>query len=137
MNTIDMIFKACRVPFDDKKEPKNYEEVKEFAKKYHKAKDTVIRAGLERFSTEEQKEILSEISYIIDFSKGFQAFLAAKEFTDIVPGLSTIENLPDKLKLFFGIDYEDLPLLINFEDQFTLHKEIKEKIISWRLWKGK
>jgi len=134
---IDLIFKACCMPLFNKKELSTYEETKESAKKYAEAKEAVIKKGLERFSTEEQKEILSEIYYMLDSSIGFQAFAASKEFPDIVPGISTIKDLPDKFKLFFGLDYEDLPLLLSFDDNFKLYKDIKGKIISWRLLRGK
>jgi len=97
-----MIFKACCIPLDDKKELKNYEEAQESAKKYIRAKIAVIKKGLERFTTEEQKELLSEISYMIDFSRGFQTFVASRALPDLIPGISTTKDLPDTLKIFLG-----------------------------------
>ena len=137
MSLADIIVEEYTGSLPSEREIRDFEDANEVAQRYQKAKTFIIKKGLERFTVEEQKEILSEISYIMDYSMGFQSFVAQKKLTDIVPGISTITNLPDKLKIFFGFEFENIPLLMNNESHYTLHEDIMNRIINWRLLKGK
>ena len=96
----------------------------------------LIEIGEEMFSVDEQKEIISELSYLMDFSRGYKNFLSLSTLSDLVPGVSTLSSLPYDLRVLFGLPYKDLPLLINSEEEYV-EKEVVERIITWRLLKGK